>query len=89
MPNDADDLDALIEGLFKKSKYWWRTPKGIASELGVPTKAVSDRLFAASQFLELPGITKDGQARFTTRDRFLSEASPLEKLAGGFKNRLF
>lgn len=77
-------LEALADG-----RYKWRTPQGIATQVGIPEYEVlqviannNDRIIQSN----IPST--DGSPLFTTREHFHEMSSPFEKIVGAFKGRI-
>lgn len=84
-----EDIEKLIFEALTDSRYKWRTPQGVASQVGVQEHEVlqviannSDRIVQSS----IPST--DGSPLFTTREHFHEMSSPLEKIVGAFKGRI-
>ena len=84
-----DELKEKIIKTLEDKKYKWRTPKGVAKEVGLPEEEVlfvirsnSDKVVQSN----VPSV--DGSPLFTTRKHFHEMSSPLEKIVGAFKGRL-
>lgn len=84
-----DELNEKVIKALEDKKYKWRTPKGIAKQVGVPEEKV---LFVIGQNTDkiiqsnVPSV--DGSPLFTTRVHFQATSSPFEKIIGAFKGRL-
>lgn len=83
------DIERLILDALADTRYKWRTPNGVASQVGVPEHEVlqviadnTDRIVQSS----IPST--DGSPLFTTREHFHQMSSPLEKIVGAFKGRI-
>ena len=83
------DIERLILNALADTRYKWRTPNGVASQVGVPEHEVlqviadnTDRIVQSS----IPST--DGSPLFTTREHFHQMSSPLEKIVGAFKGRI-
>lgn len=77
-------LDALSD-----SRYKWRTPQGIAKQVGIPEQEVLQVIADHSDSIVQSSVSStEGAQLFTTREHFHQTSSAIEKIVGAFKGRI-
>ncbi|MBI4939095.1 MAG: hypothetical protein HY846_12940 [Nitrosomonadales bacterium] len=83
------DIEKLILNALADSRYKWRTPQGVASQVGVTENDVFQAIANNSDSIVQSSIpSTNGSPLFTTREHFHQLGSPFEKIVGAFKGRV-
>jgi hypothetical protein len=93
MRQSQESVSRVLTAL-KDPKYKWRSADDIAKETGIGRNTV-EGIIAQKREQEqviqahsrIKG-TRRGRIYYTTRRRFIEEASPIEKILGAIKNRI-
>jgi len=86
---NEDELKEKVIKALEDNKYKWRSPKGIATQVGLSEEEVLIVIRSNSdEVLQSNVPSVDGSPLFTTRNHFHKMSSPFEKIVGAFKGRL-
>lgn len=77
-----------IRQAIARSKFQWRTSRGIASDSGVPAEKVAALLEQGEGFLRARRPNDRGEALYTTREKYLSSASLTQRVLGAITNKV-
>jgi hypothetical protein len=84
-----DELKQKIVVALEDKRYKWRTPKGIAKQVGVSEEEVLFTIVNnVDNIVQSSVPSTDGSPLFTTREHFHEMSSAYEKIVGAFKGRL-
>ena len=86
----TDEFVQKVLKALEDDRFKWRTLHGIAKSSSLAEPDVEAVIEAHPDIIiksRVPSV--DGSALYTTRTHFLAKASPLEKLAGAFRNRVY
>lgn len=84
-----DELKQKIFVALEDKRYKWRTPKGIAKQVGASEEEVLFTIVNnADNIVQSSVPSTDGSPLFTTRDHFHEMSSAYEKIVGAFKGRI-
>ena len=87
--DNKDEKAKKVFTALQNSKYTWRTIRGTARETGLEREEVESIILEKSeQIARSSYTTPKGEFLYTTKERFKSFASPLEKIGGALRNRL-
>lgn len=86
MPS-TDAEKAILEALADQ-KFKWRTPRGVAQQLGVDEKDVLHAIRNNEDVIVQSSTpSSDGSPLYTTRAKFHQSGSSIEKIVAAFKGR--
>ena len=85
--NDREAHDRIVQAI-GSSKYQWRTPRGIAKDSGLPLQEVLDVLKRSDVFVRARKGNAEGEPLYTTKERYKSEASLLQRALSALTNRI-
>ncbi|MBF5040424.1 hypothetical protein INP77_13065 [Methylophilus sp. 13] len=83
------DIEKLILNALADNRYKWRTPHGVASQIGVTENDVFQVIAKNSDKVVQSSVhSTEGSPLFTTREHFHKMSSPFDKILGAFKGRV-
>ena len=86
----SDDIVKLkVFEALEDDKYEWRTPNGIAKQVGISAEEVMSVLVSnADSIVQSSVPSVKGAPLFTTKHHFHLKSSALDKMLGAFKGRI-
>ena len=84
-----EELNQKILAALEDNRYKWRTPKGVAAQVGTSEEEVLLMIVNDTDKIVQSSVpSTDGSPLFTTRDHFHETSSPFDKIVGAFKGRI-
>lgn len=77
----------LIEQKFKNSQFKWRTPRGVARDVGLPENQVIGILENSPNFVRARQPSAGGQSLYSLRKRYKAESPFMVRLISAITNQ--
>ena len=84
--NMNDELTQKIKSAIESSPLKWRTIRGLAKDLQTSELDIGLVLNYSSEFLRARQTNKNGEALYTTREKYKKQTSLLERALGAAAN---
>lgn len=88
MPDGKRDITRAILGALEDSSYKWRTPVGIAKQIGIPEQKVYEILNKSELVVRSRKPNRRGEPLFSSRKKYLENTSIAQKIISAITNKI-
>lgn len=85
--NNREVREAIVR-VMSNSKFRWRTPSGIAKDVGTSIQQVRQVLERSSEFVRAKKSNARGEALFSTKVRYQAETPVAQRVLNAIANKI-